>query len=115
MITDGGLWVPDRKEVQKKDPLEVKGFVRARLFGPDGRLKHDEVDSNIITQVGRTYLVRRALNITTLPGQVTGAKLGQGTTAEAVTGAGAALVTYIAASHKAIDGSFPTEATQGNG
>lgn len=117
MRSEGGILVPEGPEVQrvKRDGFDVQGFVRARLFGPDGVLKQDQTQHNIITQVGRQYLTRRAANISALPGQVSGAKLGQGTTAEAVTGAGAHIVTYITASQKAIDGSYPTEAAQGNG
>lgn len=116
--SDGGLLIPERPEIERvhRDGFEVKGFVRARLFGPDGRLKRDTTDPNIITQVGRQYLTRRAANIATLPGQVVGMKLGRdAATAPAVTGAGAHIVTYISGSQKAIDGSYPTEAVQGSG
>lgn len=63
---------------------------------------------NLITQVGDQYYGERASGIGSPPNQVVGMKLGTGTTAVAKTGAGAALVTYLSASHKAIDGGYPT-------
>lgn len=98
------------------DGLEMKGRVHVVLTGPDGKVKHDEWAENIITQIGRRYYAGRACGVAGAEGQVTGMKLGQDSaTAAAATGAGAALVTYIAGSHKAIDGGFPTEGTQGSG
>jgi hypothetical protein len=72
------------------------------------------VTPNIITQTGDQYYGERAAGIGGAPGQVTGMKLGTGSTAVAKTGAGAALVTYKSGSQKAIDGSFPTSALSGS-
>lgn len=69
---------------------------------------------NLITQVGDQYYGERASGIGSPPGQVTGMRLGTGTTAVAKTGAGAAIVTYVTGSNKAIDGSFPTSALNGS-
>lgn len=98
------------------DGLDIKGRVHVVQTGPDGEIKHDEWADNIVTQIGRRYYAGRASGVATPEGQVTGMKLGNDSaTAAAVTGAGAALVTYITGSHKAIDGGFPTEAASGNG
>lgn len=118
MHSEGGILVPKPREIERVqlDGFSVEGRVRARLFGPDGKLKTDQLVKNIITVVGRQYLTKRAANIATLPGQVSGMKLGNDSaTAAALTGAGAHIVTYITGSQKAIDGSFPTETQSGNG
>ena len=47
-------------------------------------------------------------------GKVTGMRYGTGTTAVAKTGAGAAIVTYVAASPQALDANFPTSALSGS-
>jgi hypothetical protein len=86
----------------------IKGRVIAELRGPDGALKgYCEVD-NLVTAVGDQYYAGRAALASGLPAQVTGFRLGTGSTAVAKTGAGAAIVTYLTGSNKANDGSFPT-------
>ncbi|MEO7399040.1 MAG: hypothetical protein ABIW84_10790, partial [Ilumatobacteraceae bacterium] len=59
-------------------------------------------------QVGDQYYWERAIGIASPPAQVTGMQLGTGTTAVAKTGAGAGLVTLVAASLQALDATFPT-------
>ncbi len=95
----------------------MQGFVVVERFSPpspnapqwDEEFLAERVEiHNLITQVGDQYYGERAAGIASPPGQVTGMKLGTGSTAVAKTGAGAALVTYRSGSHKAIDGSFPT-------
>lgn len=99
-----------------RDGIEIKGRVHVVLTGPDGKVKSDQWAENIVTQIGRRYYAGRASGVAGAEGQVTGMKLGQDSaTAAAATGAGAALVTYIAGSQKAIDGGFPTEGVQGSG
>lgn len=66
---------------------------------------------NLITDNGDKYYMDRAAAIGTIPNQVVGMKLGTGSTAAAKTGAGAAIVTYITGSAKAIDATWP----QGSG
>lgn len=88
----------------------IRGVVVAELIGPDGELKARCETHNLITAVGDQYYAGRAALSTGLPAQVTGMKLGTGSTAPAKSGAGAALVTYLADSHQAIDGSYPTAA-----
>lgn len=101
---------------EPRDVARVKGRIRAVILGPNGEVKYDETADNIITQIGRRYYAGRAAGVAGAEGQVTGMKLGQDSaTVAAVVGAGAALVSYIAGSHRAIDGGFPTESAQGNG
>lgn len=84
------------------------------LFGPDGELKDRGEFKNLITQVGDQYYGERAAGIGSPPAQVTGMQLGTGTTAVAKTGAGAAIVTLVAASLVILDGGFPTSALSGS-
>jgi hypothetical protein len=72
----------------------------------------DEVH-NLITDVGDEYYGERAAGIAGPPDQVTGMRLGTGSTAPSKTGAGAAIVTYLAGTAKAIDGGFPTSSQPG--
>lgn len=94
--------------------MTIRGWVIAELFGPDGVLKARCETKNLITQVGDQYYAERATGISSPPGQVTGMKLGTGSTAVAKTGGGAALTTYLSDSQQAIDGSFPTSALSGS-
>lgn len=68
---------------------------------------------NLITDVGDEFYGERAAGIAGPPDQVTGMRLGTGSTAAAKTGAGAAIVTYQSGSAKAIDGGFPTSSQPG--
>jgi len=88
----------------------IFGEVVAELRGPDGELKARSVTHTLITSVGDQYYAGRAALPSSLPAQVTGFKLGTGSTAPAKSGAGAALVTYLSNSHQADDGGFPTAA-----
>jgi hypothetical protein len=90
------------------DGFPLCGEVTVELRAADGTLKARTVQPNIITERGDQYYGERAAGIASPPGQVTGMKLGTGSTAVAKTGAGAALVTYLSNSHQAIDGSYPT-------
>ena len=88
----------------------IEGIVEWELRGPNGEIKSAGKVRNLITSVGDQYYAGRAALSSSLPAQVTGMKLGTGSTAPAKSGAGAALVTYLADSHQAIDGSYPTAA-----
>jgi hypothetical protein len=79
-----------------------------------GHIKQFGTFLNLITQIGDEYYGERAAGIASPPDQVTGMRLGTGTTAPAKTGAGAAIVTYVTASNKAVDGGFPTSALSGS-
>ena len=92
---------------EAQSPAGIRGFVVVELRGPDGELKSRCEVKNLITEVGDEYYGERAAGIASPPGQVTGMKLGTGSTAVAKTGAGAALVTYLADSHQAIAGTYP--------
>lgn len=109
------------------DRIGLHGHGHLDLWSPDGYNAHLDGDpqalfgdlfhtefENLVTQVGDQYLGERAAGITSPPAQVTGMQLGTGTTAVAKTGAGAAIVTLVAASLVAIDGGFPTSALSGS-
>ena len=96
------------------DHAGLTGFVTVELRGPDGELKGYFEGHNLVTQVGDQYYGERAAGIASPPAQITGMKLGTGSTAVAKTGAGAALVTYLSGSNKALDGGFPTSALNGS-
>lgn len=86
----------------------ITGVVVAELRGPDGELKGRCETHNLVTAVGLQYYAGRAALASGLPAQVTGFRLGAGSTAPSPTGAGAAIVTYLAGSNKANDATFPT-------
>lgn len=92
--------MPENHKVTDVAPL--KGKVHVELRGPDGEVKQEYTTTNIITQTGNQYYAERAAGIGSPPAQVTGMRLGTGTTAVATTGAGAALVTYKAGSNATI-------------
>lgn len=80
--------------------VEINGLVVARV-------------PNLITDVGDEYYGERAAGIASPPDQVTGMRLGTGSTAPSKTGAGAAIVTYVSGTSKAIDGGYPTSSQPG--
>lgn len=96
------------------DVARLVGWGTWELRGEDGELKAEGTLANLITRVGDQYYGERASGIGSPPGQVTGMRLGTDNTAPAKTGAGAAIVTYVTGSHKAIDGGFPTSALSGS-
>ncbi len=83
------------------------------LFDADGSLKQTGAFSNLITEYGDQFYGDRAAAISA-PAVVTGMRLGQGTTAPAKTGAGAAIVTYKTASQVAIDATWPQSSLSGS-
>lgn len=89
------------------DPMKIAGHGTVLVLNADGTVDQRSEFHNLVTQVGVQYYVERAIGIASPPAQVTGAKLGTGSTAPSATGAGAALVTYLTNSHQAIDGGFP--------
>lgn len=91
-----------------EDTSGIHGEITVVLTGPDGEEKSRYVGKNIVTAVGDQYYAGRAALSTGLPAQVTGFRLGTGSTAPAKTGAGAAIVTYLAGSNRANDSGFPT-------
>ncbi len=91
-----------------KDRSGIEGVVVAELRDKDGKLITRSVTRNLVTATGDQYYAGRAALSSGLPAQVTGFRLGTGSTAPAKTGAGAAIVTYLSGSNKAPDGGFPT-------
>lgn len=98
---------------EEADGLQVVGWISWRLVHDDGSVEEGS-ESNLVTQVGDEYYGERAAGIASPPDQVTGMRLGTGTTAAAKTGAGAAIVTYVTASNKAIDGTYPQASLSGS-
>lgn len=103
--------IPNRGEfIPEKNRVRVN--VHAVLTGPDGEIKHESWGENLVTDHGDNFIAARiydnAQNI------VTGMRLGTGITAAAKSGAGGAIVTYIAASQHALDAAA-TDATKGAG
>ena len=92
---------PDTESADLESGAGATGEVTWVLTGPDGEVKSSGTNHNTITQVGDQVLAERAVGITTTAA-ANGVKLGSGTTAEAKTGAGAGLVTYLPDSHIAL-------------
>lgn len=90
----------------------MKGSIVAVLRGPDGKVKDQQNIKNLITQVGDQVYAERGSGAGT-PNAPTGMRLGTGSTAAAKTGAGAAIVTYIAGSAKEFD-SVPGSSLNGS-
>jgi hypothetical protein len=96
---------------EKPMPTDDTGIIGHVLFewhDAVGNLTHQTEARNLITAVGDQMYAARGAGIGSPPAAPTGMKLGTGTTAVAKTGAGAALVTYLAGSNKAFDATFPT-------
>lgn len=91
----------------RDEAANLRHLAAALQWAPEYLVEKIEVP-NLITQVGDQYYGERASGIAGPPNQVTGMRLGTGSTAPSKTGAGAAIVTYKVGSFKAIDGSFPT-------
>src|SRR5688500_17537677 len=86
----------------------ITGTVHAVLTDEHGKIQAEGTVHNLVPAVSDQYSAGRRTLPPGLPAQVTGFKLGAGATAVAKTGAGAALVTYLAGSNKANDATFPT-------
>ena len=89
-----------------KSLMLLKGRVRAEMIDEDGNVK-SVVVGNLITAVGDQMYAARGAGVGSAPAAPTGMKLGTGSTAPAKTGAGAALVTYLAGSNRAFDATYP--------
>lgn len=117
-----GLVLQDREaEVARLQPISLEeayglsdemgmvGFVHALMRNGDGEISFEAIFENGITAIGNQYYAERASGIASPPNQVTGMRLGTGTTAFATTGTGAASIgTYVSGSQAAIAGGFPT-------
>jgi len=94
------------------DLAGIYGHGVVEVYGPGGALKQRVEFENLVTQVGDQYIGERAAGITGAPAAITGMQLGTGTTAVAKTGAGAAIVTLVAASLVAVG--TPTSSLSGS-
>lgn len=46
----------ERVKQLKEKQIELKGSVTVRLIGPDGKIKQEHTDHNLVVTVGKTYL-----------------------------------------------------------
>lgn len=106
-ISDEVRAILDRERATH-DVMGILGVCVVELWDEHGNLKVREVCKNLVTATGDQYYAGRAALGAGLPAQVTGFRLGTGSTAPAKTGAGAAIVTYLSGSNKAPDGGYPT-------
>lgn len=84
------------------EALGIRGYVRAVLRGPNGKIKQIEEGFNLVTDNGDEEIARRIAS--DADDIVTGMRLGNDSlTAAAKNGAGANIVTYIATSQEALD------------
>lgn len=111
-ISDGATATLDRGR-PLADHAALVGMLVVELRDAQGALKHREVTHNLVTQIGDQMYGEKGAGITGGPAVPTGMKLGGGSTAVAKTGAGAALVTYLANSQQAFDATFPASALNG--
>lgn len=96
------------------------GFGVAVLRGPDGEVKAVREFTNLITDAGDLYYAQKAIvgidpANASAPTEVTGMKLGTGTTAASKAGSGAALVTYLSGSHDLFTTAYPSTSNLGSG
>lgn len=100
------------------DGAGLVGFGTAVLLDGDGKVSRVEPFWNLITTAGDQYYAQKAIvgvapAAATAPTAAAGMKLGTGTTAAAKSGAGAALITYIANSNNPFDATFPSASAVG--
>lgn len=91
------------------DGMLIAGHVLVEWVNDSGECYHRSEQDNLVTAGGDRMYASRGAGLTT-SATPTGMKLGTGSTAVAKTGAGAALVAYLAGSNKAFDATFPSEA-----
>lgn len=101
-----------------KDRVGLVGYGVLELRGSDGRLKELRPFANLITTPGDQYFAQKVITgispaNPSAPTAMSGMKLGTGTTAAAKSGAGGALVTYIAGSNRVFDAAYPQAAAVG--
>lgn len=90
----------------------ISGHGTLYILNPDLSIASQSDFTNQLTDIGLQYYARRAASISGAPATATGMKLGTGSTATSLTGAGAALVTYLTNSHQAFDATFPVATSQ---
>lgn len=87
------------------DSVSIRGTIHWAI-DEDGRVVREGTVPNLVTQVGDQMYGERAAGIAGLAAP-TGMKLGSGSGSPAKTGAGSALVTYLADSHQAFAATYP--------
>lgn len=100
------------------DENVVHGTITVKVLDADGHVKHEETVNNLITDSGDLYQATRVAsgvntNGISQPTLVTGMKLGTGTTAATKTDAGCA--TYLTASNRTFDSTYPQVSNLGSG
>jgi hypothetical protein len=93
----------------------IHGHVTWELRNEDGTIAATGEGENLVTSAGDEMYASRGAGVAGAPPAPTGMKLGTGTTNPSKSGAGAALVTYLADSHQGFDSGFPSGAAQGSG
>lgn len=95
------------------DGQRIVGHGVATVYDPDGNIKQQVEFTNLITDRGDEFYAK--LGVAVAQDAVSGMRLGTGNTAPAKNGAGAAIVTYVTASNKALDGTYPQNSDLGAG
>lgn len=104
---------------EKENKLAIVGYGIVEHYDRNGRLKSVQPFANIITTAGDQYYAQKGIvgiapAAAAAPTAAACMKLGTGVTAASKSGAGAALgATFIGASNKAFDATFPQAAAVG--
>jgi hypothetical protein len=96
------------------DDMSMQGHAEWVLTGPDGAVKQRGTIHNLVTDYGDEWAASRTAGVSA-EDAVTGMRLGTGATAVAKSGAGAAIVTYLSGSQKALDATYPQLSDEGAG
>jgi hypothetical protein len=110
-IRDTLVIAMDRARDLVVDKFAIVGYGIVELRDEFGELKDVQPFANLITTAGDQYYAQKGVvgvgpNAPSAPTAANGMKLGTGTTAAAKSGAGASLVTYLAASNVAFDAGY---------
>lgn len=115
-MSDAGGEKDEAAAVAASDAVADRGGIWgtciAERFNEHGELLERAVSKNLVTDNGDKVYAEAGANISVAT-PPTGMKLGTGSTAVAKTGAGAALVTYLATSNKAFDATWPKSSQPG--
>ena len=95
------------------DRFSFIGRVEWKITDKRGAILRCGTSDNLVTQVGDRLYAERGAGIASPPALPTGMKLGTGAGSASKTGAGAALVTYLANSHLAFDATYPQSSLSG--
>jgi hypothetical protein len=93
---------------QRECGVQIKGWVKWELRGPDGQLKGQGEDHNLVTSQGDAFIASTLWQARVAP---LGMKLGTASTAPSKGGAGSyiAAADYVAGSAQAFDATFPKQ------